>query len=472
MWHTVSTLAPLFASFGFLVVGHGLLGTLLPVRMAIDDFSIQSIGLISACYSIGFIIGTRVDARAIRSVRHIRTYAALSAIGASVTLAFVLFVDPLFWAAMRLLYGCAIAGLYMVMESWLNANTPRDQRGRVLGLYSAATYLGLGAGQFLLLVADPGSTTLFLLVAMLICLSLVPLTLGDIRSPELIDIRPLGLRELYRLQPVGLVGALGSGVIIGSFLGLGPVFAKDSGFSTLEISLFMGLTISAGFLLQWPIGAVSDRYSRDAVIPVVALCVAALSLAMALLGGSSVGALTGLAMLWGAFSFTLYPVSVALVNDYVDASQFVPASAGLLLTSSLGMIIGSLAAAEAMALVGSSGLFWMAALSAFVLAGATGLRRRAPAPPFPDESTSYQPLPRNSPYASTLDPRSEIGVQLEFDFEAEAGIPGAAECGAVAAQAAEKPSLATVAERRPVRTVPGETPMARLKARLKAASER
>lgn len=416
MWHTVSTLAPLFASFGFLVVGHGLLGTLLPVRMAIDDFSIQSIGLIAACYSVGFIIGTRVDARAIRTVRHIRTYAALSAIAACVTLAFVLYVDPVFWAVMRLLYGCAIAGLYMVIESWLNANTPKGQRGRVLGLYSMATYLGFGAAQFLLLAADPGSATLFLLVAMLICLSLVPLTLGDINSPVLIDIRPVGLRELYRLQPAGLCGALGSGIIIGSFFGLGPVFARESGFTILEISLFMGLTISAGFLLQWPIGAISDRYSRQAVIPVVALCVAALSLAMAMLERPGVGTVTALAMLWGAFSFTLYPVSVALVNDYLDPSQFVPASAGLLLTSSIGMIIGNLAAGEAMALVGSSGLFWMAAVAAFALAGVTGLRRRLPAPPFPDASTAYQPLPKNSPYASTLDPRGDMGVQLEFDF--------------------------------------------------------
>lgn len=417
MRYTVLALTPLFASFSLLVVGHGLLGTLLAVRMALDGFSAQAIGLVAACYSIGFIAGARLDGRAIRNVRHIRTFAALSAIAASTTLAFALFVEPVFWAAMRMLYGCSIAGLYMVMESWLNANTPLNHRGRILGLYSVITYLGLGGGQFLLLLADPGTTTLFLLVAMLISLSLVPLTLGRINSPELPDIRPVRLRELYRLQPYGLAGALASGVIIGSFLGLGPVFAKDSGFSSLDISLFMGLTISAGFLLQWPIGAVSDRYSRDAVIMVVSLCVGVLSLAMTWLAGHSVPAVIALAVLWGAFSFTLYPVSLSLVNDHLESSQFVQASAGLLFTNSLGMITGNLAAGELMAFVGAGGLFWVAILTAFGLAAFTGLGRRTPAPPRPSESSRYQAVPRNSPYASALDPRGDAGVQLELDFE-------------------------------------------------------
>lgn len=418
MFHTLAALAPLFASFGLLVLGHGLLGTLLAVRMSLDDFSVQSIGLVAACYSVGFIAGARLDGHAIRRVRHIRTFAALSAIAASTTLAFALFVEPVFWAVMRLIYGGAIAGLYMVMESWLNANTPWNQRGKVLAVYSVITYLGLGAGQFLLLAADPRLMNLFLLVAILICLSLVPLTLGRISAPELMAIQPVSLRELYRLQPCGLAGALGSGLIIGPFLGLGPVFAKESGFSSLEIALFMGLTISAGFLLQWPIGVVSDRYRRDRVILAVALHVAVLSLAIILFAGHSTTAVVVLAILWGAFTFTLYPVSVALVNDYLDASQFVPASAGLLFTNSLGMIAGSLAAGEAMAVVGANGLFWIAIVTALGLLAFIGLQRRTWAPRKLPQPVPYQAVPRNSPYASTLDPRSDMGVQLEFDFEA------------------------------------------------------
>lgn len=412
-------LAPLFASFGLLVVGHGLLGTLLAVRMTLEGFSVQSIGFVSACYSIGFIIGALLNGRVIRRVRHIRTFTALGAIAASTTLVFVLLIEPVFWAVIRLIYGCAIAGLYMVMESWLNGNTPQNQRGQTLGAYMVLTYVGLGAGQFLLLAADPRETSLFLLVAILICLSLVPLALGRIHSPELIDIQPVDLRKLYRLQPCGLAGSFASGIIIGSFLGLGPVFAESHGFSSLDISLFMGLTISAGFLLQWPIGIVSDRYRRDRVITAIAICVAVSSLAIVLLSGLGAGPVIGLAVLWGAFVATLYPVSVALINDHLTASQFVSASAGLLFTNSIGMVIGSVAAGEAMAIVGADGLFWIATLTAVVLVVFTSLHWQVWGSLPAQEQTPYQTLPRNSPHASTLDPRGDVAVQLEFDFAAQ-----------------------------------------------------
>lgn len=414
---TILALTPLFASFGLLVVGHGLLGTLLAVRMSLDGFSAQLIGFVAACYSVGFIVGARLDGQVIHNVQHIRTFAAMSAIAASTTLALVLFVDPVFWAVMRLLYGGSLAGLYMVTESWLNANTPTQERGKILGLYSVITYIGLGGGQFLLLLAEPQGASLFLLVAILISLSLVPLALMRSSSPELLDIQPVRLRKLYRIEPCGLAGALASGVIIGAFIGMGPVFAKESGFSSLEIALFMALTLSGGFLLQWPIGLLSDRYSRHSMLPLVALCVTALSVAIIFIAGRSTGAVIALAMLWGAFSFTLYPLSVALVNDYVDSSQFVQASAGLLLTSSLGMIAGSLVAGQLMAVMGADGLFWVVVATAFGLALFTGLRRRGQRPIEPAEPSHYQVLPRNSPYASALDPRGDAGVQLELDFE-------------------------------------------------------
>ena len=418
MRQTLNALTPLLVSFALLVLGHGLLGTLLAVRMTVSGFSAQIIGFVAACYSIGFIVGTRLDGQAIRSVRHIRTFAALSAIAASTTLAFALFINPLFWAAMRLLYGCCLAGLYMVMESWLNANTPWHLRGKILGLYSMITYLGIGGGQFLLLCANPRGITLFLLIAILISLSLVPLALARINSPELPEIRAVPLRELYRLQPCGLAGAFSSGVIIGSFLGLGPVFAKYNGFSDPEIALFMGLTITGGFLLQWPIGILSDRYSRRSVIGAIALCVAIQSFTIAWSADLGAGPVIALSVLWGAFAFTLYPVSVALINDHMEAPQFVAASAGLLFTNSLGMIAGNLMSGQIVAALGARSLFCIAAYTALALALYSRVARGAAGPvQGVAEPVGYQPLPRNSPYAIILDPRSEVSPQLELNFE-------------------------------------------------------
>lgn len=415
----VRTLIPLFASFALLVIGHGLLGTLLGIRMSLAHFSMQSIGVVSACYSVGFVLGTRLDGRAIRNVLHIRAFAALCAIAAACVCAFVLFVEPVFWALLRLIYGVSIAGLYMVVESWLNANSGRAERGRILGLYSAITYLGFGGGQFLLLFDTPGNSHLFLLVSLLITMSLVPIALARVGPPEVADIQPMKLREVYRLHPCGFAGALAAGVVIGSFLGMGPVFAKASGFSSLQISLFMGLTICGGFVLQWPIGIISDRHSRRHVISVVSLCIAVLSAAIAILDARSVFTVIILAMAWGAFSFTLYPVSVALINDRIAATKFVPASAALLLLYSLGMIAGNLSAGQVMAMWGRSGLFLVGALASTGLVLFTVLAPSEKSAKTIAADPGYQALPRNSPYASFLDPRGETGTQLELDLRGE-----------------------------------------------------
>lgn len=410
-------LLPLFCSFALLVVGHGLLGTLLGVRMSYAHFSVQSIGAVAACYSVGFILGTRIDGHAIQRVQHIRAFAALCAIAGSCVLGFLLLINPVFWAFLRLVYGVALAGLYMAMESWLNAHSSREQRGKVLGIYSMVTYIGFGAGQFLLLVSSARGGDLFLLVAMLISLSLVPIALARRNPPEVIAIRPLALREVYATNASGFTGALCAGVIIGSFLGMGPVFAQESGYSSLQISLFMGLTISGGFILQWPIGLISDRYDRGSVLFVVALCIGALSLAIAVLAADGGALLMGVSTVWGAFAFTVYPLSVSLVNDRIEATRFVPASATLLLIYSLGMIVGNLSAGELMAAWGPIGLFGIAVVAALSLAGFTLLQRQRRPASQPQEQLPYQALPRNSPYASVLDPRSEIGRQLEFDFQ-------------------------------------------------------
>ncbi|MDZ7809716.1 MAG: MFS transporter [Arhodomonas sp.] len=301
MLKTITPFIALFVSFGLLLTGGGLLGTLVGVRMTMEWFPTQVIGLVAACYSVGFVLATRVCGRLIARVGHIRAFAAFAVIGAISTLAYPIFIEPAVWGAMRLVYGFSIAGLYMVTESWLNDRTPREYRGQVFGFYSVVTYVGLGGGQFLLMFADPGGFELFSLSAALIGLALVPVTVTRTSSPELREIAAIGLRELYRASPLGLMASAAAGLINGAFLGMGPVYARGAGFSSSMIATLMGLTIVGGFLLQYPIGRLSDLYNRRDVIATVAAAVAVASFGMVFLTGVSPLAVVIMAMLWGGW---------------------------------------------------------------------------------------------------------------------------------------------------------------------------
>ncbi|MDZ7809717.1 MAG: hypothetical protein U5L11_05580 [Arhodomonas sp.] len=123
-------------------------------------------------------------------------------------------------------------------------------------------------------------------------------------------------------------------------------------------------------------------------------------------------------------AFTIYPLSVSLTNDFVDASQLLGASAGLLLVHGVGMIVGPVLTSQLMGLIGPTGLFWALGVTAMALAAYALVRQRVGPPLSVREASSYQMGPSSSPYTGTFDPYAE-NVQLEFDFEAAEAPPAA-----------------------------------------------
>jgi MFS family permease len=181
----------------------------------------------------------------------------------------------------------------------------------------------------------------------------------------------------------------------------------------------MGLSILGGFVLQWPIGRLSDRFNRRDVLMGVSLLMTASSLGIVYLTSASEWLVIAMAVLWGGLAFTLYPISLSLANDFIEPQQMLGASASLLLVHGGGMILGPLVASQLMGVVGPAGLFWTLAGAGLLLGGFAWLRQRI-GPPIPvGESSTYRVVPQEAVYAGGLDPRYEP-VQLEFDFETEA----------------------------------------------------
>lgn len=417
MRRTLYPFSSLLMSLAILLTGSGLLGTLLAVRMGVEEFPTRIIGLVMACYSVGFVIAPLVCHRIIRKVGHIRTFAALSAIAAGSTLVYPVMIDPVVWALMRGVFGFCLAGLYMLAESWLNDRTPREYRGQVLAFYSITTYAGLGGGQFLLNVWPVTGFELFSVAAFLFAVALVPVALTRASSPQIIEARSVGLRRLYAISPLGLFGAACAGVISGSFMAMGPVFAEGVGFTLAQVSALMGATVLGGLLLQWPLGKLADIYDRRWTVFGVALGVALCSVLIALAArGPPGGGVLLLSAVWGGLAFTIYPLSLAIANDSIAPEELVGAAAGLLMTHGVGMIFGPVAAAYLMEATGPQGLFWGTGSVAALLAGFAYYRHRVGAPLVVAEQADFVTMPATSTaYASALDPRSEER-QLEFDF--------------------------------------------------------
>ncbi|RYE74728.1 MAG: MFS transporter, partial [Hyphomicrobiales bacterium] len=149
----------LLISTFFLMAGAGLQGILLPVRGAIEGWSTYEIGLLGTGYAIAFTIGCLVVPRIVRQAGHVRTFSSLCALLAIGVLMLAMIVHPIAWILIRGLAGFALAGSYMIIESWLNERVTNDTRGRVFSLYMIISMLAMAGGQYVMPLSRPELTT-------------------------------------------------------------------------------------------------------------------------------------------------------------------------------------------------------------------------------------------------------------------------------------------------------------------------
>src|ERR671918_247087 len=273
----VGPLSALLIGVAVLFFGNGLQSVLLPVRATIEAFATTSIGLIASAYSAGFVVGCLSMPHIVRRVGHIRTFAVCAAIAASVVLLMARIV-------LRALSGVCFAGLFMVIESWLNERATSTNRGQILGVYMVINLSAVTIGQMILPLGDPAAFSLFALTAIAITLALVPVGLTTSDAPQPLREVRLRLGRLYAMSPVGVVGGFFVGLANGAFGGLGVVFARDVGLSITGIALFMSASLVGGALAQLPLGRLSDRTDRRKVMIAVCAFAAVIGGILALLG--------------------------------------------------------------------------------------------------------------------------------------------------------------------------------------------
>ena len=255
-------ISALLAGTALMLLGTGLLNTLLALRGSREGVSDQMLGMIGSASFVGFFAGTFVAPALIRHMNHIRAFAFFAAAVAICVLAHALVVDAAFWMLLRVITGIALVGFYTVIESWLNAEVPSARRGQMFSIYMMVNLLALAAAQQLLSFDSPAVFTLFAVAAIFVVMSLMPVVLTRLPPPQLKVGPRLALRGLWKAAPVALVGALASGLAMGAFWGMGAVYASRAGLDDAGVARFISVTILAGALLQWPMGKLSDRIDR------------------------------------------------------------------------------------------------------------------------------------------------------------------------------------------------------------------
>jgi len=409
----------LLLGFGILMLGDGLQGTLLAVRADLEGFSTTLTGLIMSTFYLGFLLGSILTPRLTIKVGHIRVFAAFAALSSAAILLHAIFVTVPVWIAMRLVSGFCFAGLYIVAESWLNDRASNETRGKLLSLYMVVTYVGVGAGQLLLNLADPVEYPLFILTSVLISIAVVPLLLSAGSPPTFQDSVRISLVQLYRLTPLGIVGMFAVGLVTATFFALGPVYAQRMGLGIKDISYFMAAAVLGTVLLQGPIGVVSDRFDRRKILTLVTILTAMAALLCIPATQHSTNALFLAVALFGGFAFPLYSVCIAYTNDHLNPNQMIAASGALVLVGGLGAVTGPVLFAMIMDRFGDQALFWSIA-AVHGLMGLFAIYRMIRSAPIPLDKQGPSTATAVHPSGSAIESIQQYTRdETEFDLEAD-----------------------------------------------------
>jgi len=357
MWTTIKSISSLLLSYGMLMAGNGMTGILLGLRSRLEGFSTEVTGFVMAGFFVGMLGGALFAVRVVAAVGHIRAFAAFASIMSVAVLAHVLYVDPIVWFALRVVAGFCMAGMVMVVESWVNERADNETRGQVLSLYMITNYLCAGLGQFMLLMGDPAQFQLFIIASIIYSFALVPVLITRSSAPKPSSPQRMKFRDLFAISPVGVFGMICAGMANSSLYGMGAVFGREAGLTVTQVSSFMATAILAGMTLQFPIGRFSDKFDRRTVLGIAAVATAVAAMAVIWATTQSVTVLLLAAAVYGGFSFTIYPVSASQVNDLADPNRLVQVAAGLLIAYGIGASLGPVIVAQSMAIYGPKGFF-------------------------------------------------------------------------------------------------------------------
>ena len=338
-----------------LTIGNGFFTTLSTIQLNHLGESTWVIGIISAMYFLGMTAGPYFSQPLIARVGFIRAYSIFAAIMAISTILLGMFSNPIIWAILRFICGYALAGLFVVIESWCLCAAGKN-KGTVFSFYLFAYYGAQSASQLLLNIHFSQALVAFCVVSVLASFSIVVVSTTRVDAPIPESEGLVQPWKFLKIIPLSIWTAFVGGIILGSIYTIYPLFLQKVGLNSGHLSYIMMATVLGGMCLQIPIGKLSDRMDRRLVLLYVLIIFVAISALLLLLHHYYWQLLIG-SFIMGGMSFVLYPLSISHASDYVEENQILSVIGTLTITYGFGSMFGPLLVSFIMEAIGALGYF-------------------------------------------------------------------------------------------------------------------
>jgi MFS family permease len=418
MLQVISSAWALLLGMGLLMVGNGMQSTLLGVRGQIENFGTFEMSVVISAYFIGFLGGSRMAPNLIRRVGHVRVFAALASLISAVMILYPTLVNPWVWVLGRILIGFCFSAVFVTAESWLNDAASNENRGQALSIYMIVQTAGIVLAQGLMVTADPSGYVLFVIPSILVSIAITPILLSISPTPAFETTKAMSLRELMGFSPLGCVGMFLLGGVFSAQFGMASVYGSEAGLSVGEISTFVATIFIGGMITQYPIGWLSDRMDRRALI-VLTAAVGAVGASIGVMSNGDFTLILVAAFLMGSTSNPLYSLLLAYTNDFLDHEDMAAGSGGMIFLNGLGAVSGPLITGWVMGVFGPSG-FYMLIGVLFSMLAIYAVYRATQRPAIPvDETGSFVAMSQSAMTPVAMEIAQEYAIETDLEDESE-----------------------------------------------------
>ncbi|UPR49263.1 MFS transporter [Vibrio splendidus] len=328
-------------ALSFYAIASGYLMSSLPLMLSEYGLDKDLSSWLASAFYAGLLTGTLLIERAIARVGHKDAFVIALSVFIATILVLPLIPHQAVWLLARFVAGVAVAGIFVIVESWLMSGD-ESQRAKRLAIYMCSLYGGSAVGQLGIGYLGITGGVPFIAMFTLLFGAIIVLMYGQATPPQIHDAQSLSLKQISKLSHSALIGCIVSGLTLGAIYGLMPVELAQRNIAHEDIGGLMALVIMGGMAVQPMVTWLSHYVGQ--VLLMALFC---------LLGVASIGVLTinhdfyvlGMSLfVLGMATFALYPIAINLGCRNLDPSYLVSVTQIMLLCYSIGSVAGPIVA--------------------------------------------------------------------------------------------------------------------------------
>lgn len=359
-WRSISAA---IASISVVGIAIGLGIPLLSVILESRGYSSSMIGLNTAVAGIASIAAAPLATPIAMRFGVVWTMLVMILAGAVAFVGFYFAQSFWMWFPLRAVLHFALTVLFILSEFWISTCAPPHRRGLVLGIYATVLSLGFAAGPWLFSQIGSSGFLPFGLTFAFVMIAAIPVLLARSESPKIVSEGGKGgfFRYIW-IVPTATAAVLVFGAVETGGFALFPIYGQRIGYTEGEAALLLTMIGLGNFLLQIPIGMLSDRIGdRRILLLICALVGLGGTLAMPLLTVNW-HLMAGMLFVWGGVVAALYTVGLAHLGAQLSGRDLASANAAFIFCYGVGMILGPQVIGIFMDIFGPNGFGWALAV--------------------------------------------------------------------------------------------------------------